>query len=366
MKLTDSFTIEYVDNLGQGICKKDGKVYVIPKTLPGEQVTATVDSEKTKVAFATAGSIEKKSPFRELSSCSHYEQCQACHYLHTSYHYEVELKHKAHARMFKRWKDEQDIHFVQAPQRDGYRNRIQLHYDRKKRLLGYRTRQGILPVPSCVMPSPAVKKKLQDLYHDNKWLELPLSQSTGHIELYEQKSGEVSMAINESYSHGGFTQVFDEMSKKIVQHVSMLEPKAGSRVIDLFGGNGPLSRSLKSPSLVVDCLPNSLVTKHLKPHQQYQCIDLYKKDALRNLEQSIDDPVDWLILDPPRSGLKNLSDFIKLLRPQDITYVSCSPATLVRDLKSIEKFYRVESLHFYDLFPSTYHLEVLAHLSKLD
>jgi 23S rRNA (uracil1939-C5)-methyltransferase len=47
-----------------------------------------------------------------------------------------------------------------------------------------------------------------------------------------------------------------------------------------------------------------------------------------------------------------------------MTIVSCDPATLARDLAGL-KGYRIESLTMVDLFPQTYHLETVAHLSRL-
>jgi 23S rRNA (uracil1939-C5)-methyltransferase len=48
-----------------------------------------------------------------------------------------------------------------------------------------------------------------------------------------------------------------------------------------------------------------------------------------------------------------------------MTYVSCDPATLTRDLGGLLKSgYRVEQAHLVDLFPQTYHLESVFHLVR--
>ncbi len=57
---------------------------------------------------------------------------------------------------------------------------------------------------------------------------------------------------------------------------------------------------------------------------------------------------------------------LALRRPRRVTYLSCHPATLARDLGLLREVYRVESLTFFDLFPQTGHLETLVQLTLAD
>ena len=67
--------------------------------------------------------------------------------------------------------------------------------------------------------------------------------------------------------------------------------------------------------------------------------------------------------DPPRTGLsKDLVNGACRLRPKHITYVSCQPPTLARDLKLLHRFYEVVELTYVDLFPQTAHLETVVQL----
>ena len=73
-----------------------------------------------------------------------------------------------------------------------------------------------------------------------------------------------------------------------------------------------------------------------------------------------------VVVDPPRSGLgeKVIRGLVKLNAPR-ITYVSCDPATLSRDLgRLLASGYQVEEAHLVDLFPQTYHLESVFHLVR--
>ena len=75
---------------------------------------------------------------------------------------------------------------------------------------------------------------------------------------------------------------------------------------------------------------------------------------------------DLIVVDPPRSGLGDL--VVRALAGTGVprlTYVSCDPATLARDLVQLQAAgYRVEEAHLVDLFPQTYHLESVVQLVR--
>jgi 23S rRNA (uracil1939-C5)-methyltransferase len=74
--------------------------------------------------------------------------------------------------------------------------------------------------------------------------------------------------------------------------------------------------------------------------------------------------VDFILLDPPRAGAEpEAVRGILALRPRHISYVSCDPATLARDLLALMSAgYRLASVRAFDLFPQTHHVETVAHL----
>jgi len=73
-----------------------------------------------------------------------------------------------------------------------------------------------------------------------------------------------------------------------------------------------------------------------------------------------------VVVDPPRSGLGDrVAHSVAAMKAPRITYVSCDPATLARDLVPLQAAgYRVEEVHLVDLFPQTYHLESVIHLTR--
>ncbi|MGZ3787668.1 MAG: class I SAM-dependent RNA methyltransferase [Bacteriovorax sp.] len=355
------FRIEHIDPLGQGVSKNEGVITFIKKTLPGETGTAEVYSQKKGVRFAKLNSIEETSPDRIQAECVHYSQCNGCDYQHTTYEKELEFKKQALARhLFKFPSAPITVHG--AKRRLNYRNRIQLHYDKKKKLIGLMDEQNnILPVPQCKIIDPSVAFELRALYENNAWLNLLAKEpNSGHIELYAKDQDlpghNVKTSINRPYAAGGFTQVNFEMNERLREWIQktaneVIPPKAV--VYDLFGGNGNISKKFKNSTIVVDKYRTAPLSHE---HQKFVSIDLYDANAIKSLiglsKEGHPRP-NWLVIDPPRSGLKNLSDFLVEFKPDGFIFIACEPTSFARDTFPILKNYDLQSVDLFDLFPST-------------
>ena len=70
---------------------------------------------------------------------------------------------------------------------------------------------------------------------------------------------------------------------------------------------------------------------------------------------------DVVIVDPPRRGLDNITiNNILKIHPKRVAYVSCNPATLVRDLSLLEEKYEIKMIQPVDMFPFTSHVECVS------
>lgn len=70
---------------------------------------------------------------------------------------------------------------------------------------------------------------------------------------------------------------------------------------------------------------------------------------------------DIVMVDPPRKGLdRNSVENILHIKPKRLVYISCNPATLVRDLAKLEAWYVVKDIKPVDMFPFTSHVECIA------
>jgi 23S rRNA (uracil1939-C5)-methyltransferase len=77
---------------------------------------------------------------------------------------------------------------------------------------------------------------------------------------------------------------------------------------------------------------------------------------------------DLVLLDPPRAGAGlSVIERVVALEPPAVTYVSCDPATLARDLRMLLDYgYRIDSITALDMFPQTFHVETVVQLSLAD
>ena len=70
---------------------------------------------------------------------------------------------------------------------------------------------------------------------------------------------------------------------------------------------------------------------------------------------------DVVMVDPPRKGLDNRTiENINKIKPNRVIYISCNPATLIRDLAKFEENYEIKSIQPVDMFPFTSNVECVA------
>jgi 23S rRNA (uracil1939-C5)-methyltransferase len=93
-------------------------------------------------------------------------------------------------------------------------------------------------------------------------------------------------------------------------------------------------------------------------------LDLYEKLALQKFEKHTSKGFSTFIVDPPRSGFKELKTWSDKFKPSTIIYVSCNPQTQLRDLQSLLADYSLKEIHILDLFPATFHFESIVVLKR--
>ena len=81
-------------------------------------------------------------------------------------------------------------------------------------------------------------------------------------------------------------------------------------------------------------------------------------DDLINSEKILPDVV---MIDPPRKGIdsKSIENILKI-KPKKLVYISCNPATLVRDLAKLEDIYEIKRIKPVDMFCWTSHVECVS------
>lgn len=170
-----------------------------------------------------------------------------------------------------------------------------------------------------------------------------------------------------------FTQVNREMNVQMIkQAIQLLTINRNDRLLDLFCGLGnftlPMARFAEhvtgiegSLSMVKDAQKNA-VRNHIKNVSFFAA----------NLMGAIED-IEWvrkrydkILLDPPRSGAKEIMPYFKQWGAKTILYVSCHPATLARDAGTLvhELGYQLKKVGIINMFPHTSHIETIALFEK--
>ena len=94
-----------------------------------------------------------------------------------------------------------------------------------------------------------------------------------------------------------------------------------------------------------------------------QLIRAGDKDALEKLKNKLPKSMGpAIILDPPRSGLKNIQELVEKLNPSYIFMINCEVSSAIRDIKSLKTEFKILDVTILDLFPGTRHFETVSTL----
>lgn len=171
-------------------------------------------------------------------------------------------------------------------------------------------------------------------------------------------------------SPGSFSQVNLEQNEKLIQSVVEVSgAMKGERLLDLYAGVGNFTLPLAMGSEEVWGIEENKVAikdgrfnAERNGIQNARFIEGAVEEVLKDWNKGRPDQV---ILDPPRTGCKKSVDLIAGLRTKKIIYVSCKPTTFTRDLRLFtERGYSLERLRLIDMFPQTFHMEVVGLLTR--
>jgi 23S rRNA (uracil1939-C5)-methyltransferase len=166
-------------------------------------------------------------------------------------------------------------------------------------------------------------------------------------------------------SGGSFFQTNRHLVDKLV--ATVVADHKGRAALDLYAGTGLFTQSLArnfDRVTAVESSPHSFADLRHNVGANVKCVRTTTEEFLA--ERAAKLKFDLIVLDPPRAGLgEKAAKAIAAMSALRVTYVSCDPATLSRDLRVLlESGYRVEQTHLVDMFPQTYHMETVLHLAR--
>jgi 23S rRNA (uracil1939-C5)-methyltransferase len=175
-----------------------------------------------------------------------------------------------------------------------------------------------------------------------------------------------SVAGNElRVSGGSFFQVNRFLIGRLVEVATARA--AGDLALDLYAGVGLFTTALAKSFrhiLAVESSQSSFGDLKYNSPDNARAIHATVENYLGGKKRQ--GKPEFILVDPPRAGLGDaIAREIARMNAQHLTYVSCDPTTLARDLALLQAAgYRIEQVHLIDLFPQTFHLETVVHLIR--
>ncbi len=404
-----------------------GKTVFLPFVLESELAEATLTEQKTGFTRARLEGVIKASPQRVEPGCPYFGRCGGCHYQHTTYAHQLETKASILRETLKRTARIDlpcDLEIHPSPEWQ-YRNRTRLKVQTEPEFaIGYyRFRShDLLAVEQCPISSPLINRAisalwsagragrvssslreieffadhadsslLMEAYCDQRVSKADAQEIAGSLarvledvtgvvvfdqspkQTYHSKplaiAGEAQLVYQTklgSYrvSAGSFFQVnrflVDELMEVVVTGTS------GQLALDLYAGVGLFSSALARSFAQVIAVEASQTSYSNLRQNVTQEVRAVRATTEQYLAQVSGVRPDLVIIDPPRGGLgeNGVRNLAKLESPR-VTYVSCDPSTLARDLRMLVSFgYQIQGAHLIDMFPQTYHLETIFRLAR--
>lgn len=356
---------------GEGLAFLDGKAVFVPGVLPGERVTVRLTRRGRDFDRAAVVEVTEPSPNRQLPPCGLAGICGGCDWLHIRYDKQLALKTAIVREAFRRvghfsW----EAISVHAGSPLGYRNRVQMHRDHSGRL-GFVASGGreIAPVSVCPVSDAGInsvfaqpKRAPADRDRFIVWGQgdsVALEGIDDERELVARVNGRDIV-----FSVGCFFQSNLRVLSVLVSFA--IAGLSGARAADLYCGVG-LFGAFLAPSFAQVTLveSNALSISFARRNLADDSHILLLMSVEAWIESgAAESHFDAVIVDPPRTGLSaEVRRWLRRVRPARLTYVSCNPVTLARDLGDLTGGgFVLDEVGLFDFFPQTSHVETVARL----
>jgi 23S rRNA (uracil1939-C5)-methyltransferase len=391
----------------------DGKAVMVPNAAPGDLLEVTVVQERAGYLVARAEQVLKGGAARRTPPCPYLPRCGGCDWQQIAYSAQTRYKAEVIAATLNHALGLQlnPANLIEpAPAEFGYRARIRFQTGRGGRLGFYEAgSRRLVEVEHCMVADAEIRMP-HEFGAEIECEEIEVVADRGrevlvaHLARAPQASvlerarrlverdariagavlrsararevvGEVSIAValepglELEVDADLFSQVNRAQNLKLVAAVmEMAGAQAGARVLDLFCGAGnfslPAARrgaavmGVDAEALAVAAAARNAERLGLK-RAEFAAMEAAEltRFLLRARYRA-----DVVIMDPPRSGARELIEPLLRMRAARVIYVSCDVSTLARDLHALcAGGYRIAALRAFDFFPNTHHAEVVAH-----
>lgn len=372
---------------GLGLCFAEKLTVFVPLSVVGDELKVEIRKLQGRTAFAKIVEIIKPSENRVEPKCEYFGVCGGCNFQQMSYESQLEAKLDILRDSLKRIGKidfDEEIPIVASPKQYQYRLRSQWHLDTRKEKIGYFKRQSheVVEAKSCPILVPKLEETLNDLRENLEYgtffaeeINVEAASGKNDVSVYSEELIEPTTEIfyeldDEKYFFNArsFFQGNEYLIEELISAAT--ENSEGNTAIDLFCGIGLFSLSLaKKFEKVIGVEANRTAVEYARKnaeHARASNTEFFPERVKHFLSKNESIEADQIVLDPPRSGVKrNTLENIADIDAGRITYVSCNPSTLARDLRILlDKNYEIEKITALDLFPQTHHVETVVQLKK--
>ncbi len=377
-----------------------GKAVFLPFVLEGERVEAVMSEQRVGFSRVRATKILEKSEHRVEPGCPYFLNCGGCHYQHSSYEHQLEIKASVLRENLKRIAKLELVCPLKVHSSPpwNYRNRTRMRVRTQPDFaLGYfrRGSYDLLPVEECPISSPLINRGIKTLWeaarsgrcdsrlreieffadaHDQQLLieafcpagttsseatrmaqsvkeTLPLASG---VTVFPSFSGINPNSEPEPLAYAG-TGYLEYKTEGATYRVSagsffqtnrhltdelvriVTQGRSGRTALDLYAGVGLFSAVLSREFERIIAVESSLRAHSDLAYNVPANVKPVRAAVQQYLHKGGRLRADLIVVDPPRGGLgKDVAQHLGTIKAKELVYVSCDPATLARDLVPLQ------------------------------
>jgi tRNA/tmRNA/rRNA uracil-C5-methylase (TrmA/RlmC/RlmD family) len=368
-----SLTIDDIAFGGEGVGRHGDLVVFVPFVLGGEIVDVEITELKKNFARAKLLRVTSPSGERVTPPCVYFGKCGGCQYQHANYTAQLRIKQKQIADLFERVGKIPGAvvaPVIPCPSPYGYRNRImvrsQWNKPEQKLNIGFVRCDGGLveDIEKCEIAEPAINEQLAEVRAH--------PPPKGGIKVVLRVQPDDWELPPDSFFQNNFF-----LLPSLVDTVrGFLRDGGAKHLADLYCGVGyfgiELADSVEHFTGVeydrraIQAAEKNAAARKIR---NGRFIAAKVEEVLANLLNNASARDTAVLIDPPRKGCgPEILKLLRSVRPRQIIYVSCHPATMARDLNILrsENVFNLLHVQPLDMFPQTQHVECVADLRSYD
>ncbi len=379
---------------GDGLAHVGTQAVFVPFAAAGDFARVRIVECERNYARSVIEELLDPSPARRPPPCPHFGVCGGCQLQHLDYQAQLEAKVSFVRESLRRighidWDGEIGI---RSAEEIGYRSRAEIKVARDEEgqaRIGYfrSGTQEVCEVESCPILLPAANRELQRLHAepslvpndatrvyltvgDDEVIMTPANGEDGRAAEFDSLGTAHQNIAGVNYGFG--VRSFFQGNRLLVEELIRVAvgDASGKFTVDLYAGVGLFSLQLaKTFEQVCAVEGNKTAANHGVENARANGLNNVRYEPisveawLKYKSAELPRP-DFVLLDPPRAGAGiQVIERLAAMAPPIITYVSCDPATLARDLRLLLDYgYRIDSITALDMFPQTFHVETVVRL----